>query len=64
MDEVSFVSPLTLNRINQRLKQIRDCDSPFGGMAMVVSPACLFTAVGLECMLCVLVHADTHVCSV
>jgi hypothetical protein len=64
MDEVSFVSPLTLNRINQRLKQIRDCDRPFGGMAMVVSPACQFTAVGLECMLCVLAHADMYVCSV
>jgi hypothetical protein len=64
MDEVSFVSSLTLNRINQRLIQIRDCERPFGGMAMVVSPACLFTAVGLECILCVLVHAGTYVCGV
>lgn len=37
MDEVSFISPVTLNRINQRLMQIRGNDQPFGGMAMVVS---------------------------
>jgi hypothetical protein len=37
MDEVSFISPVTLNRINQRLQQIRNNDQPFGGMAMVVS---------------------------
>ena len=44
MDEVSFISPVTLNRINQRLMQIRDSDLPFGGMAMVVSASCFVLA--------------------
>ena len=38
LDEVSFVRPLTLHRIDSRCQQIKGNLLPFGGMAVVVSP--------------------------
>ena len=36
IDEVSNVSPHLLERVNQRLKQIRSCSLPFGGLCVLL----------------------------
>ena len=36
IDEISNVPPHLLQRVNQRLQELRDCEEPFGGLAVLL----------------------------